>query len=251
MFSFCKKPPINVEFSTFDPYLLKNLAPEPSNKQLPDWFIDTSPIIPTEQQNPHFEPHHGSTIRKCPAINDYFSTGIIVPLWSDLEVYVDPKNQILEWKYANVYKEMAMVSSHSSEQFPHLASKYLHTKILSPWIAHCNSNIQWFMTKPTYLTSAFDDQNVVFCDGNIQFNHNFNMHVNLFFPIKSSSYTVKFEAGTPFLKLIPLTEHKVNMTAEYCTREYYDHASLSSRRISFSPSVLYNRLIKKSKFKEK
>ena len=77
------------------------------------------------------------------------------------------------------------------------------------------------------------------------------MHVNLFFPIKSSSYTVKFEAGTPFLKLIPLSENKINMTTEYCTREYYDYASLSGRRIAFSPSVLYNRLIKNDKHKEK
>lgn len=241
----------NITFSTFDPFLLENLPPVASNKMLPAWFTETSPIIPTEQQNLHFEPHHGSTIRKCPAINDYFSTGVTVPLWSDLEVYIDPTNQILEWKYANVYQDLALVSSHSTAQFPQLSSKYLHTKIISPWIAHCDKNIQWFMTRPTYLTSAFDDQDVVFCDGSVQFKHNFNMHVNLFFPIKSSSYTVKFEAGTPFLKLIPLTEHKVNIKTEYCTREYYNHASLSGRRIAFSPSVLYNKLIKNDKDKEK
>jgi hypothetical protein len=247
---FKKSSTTNIKFSTFDPFLLENLPPAASNKMLPKWFTDTSPVIPTTQLTPHFDPHHGSTIRKCPAINDYFSTGITVPLWSDLEVHVDSKNQILEWKYANVYQDMDMITSHSATQFPQLSSKYLHTKIISPWIAHCNRNVQWFLTRPTYLTSAFDDQDVIFCDGAVQFKNNFNMHVNLFFPIKSSSYNVKFEAGTPFLKLIPLTEHTVNITTEYCTREYYNHASLVGRRIAFSPSVLYNKLIKNIKLKE-
>jgi len=215
----------------------------------PKWFRDIPVASGHEYMSPNLEGLDAPTIRKCPAMNDYFSTGITIPLWTDLEFYYDSTQQSLEWKHANIYEHIGCVSSHSPVQFPTLAGKYMHVKLTSPWIAHCNRNIQWFMTKPTHLTSAFDDQHVLFCDGMIQFKNNFVTNVNLFFPIRDSSYSVKFEVGQPFQRLIPLTENKINMKVEFCTSEYFIHASMHNRRLSFSPSKLYNILNKKSKEK--
>lgn len=238
---------IDITFSTFDPYVLNNLAPLKGARAIPKWFKDTLPFNGEGSISEHFEPIKCPTIRRCPAVNDYFNTGITIPLWTDLEFYIDPAARHMEWRYSNVYEGIQLVQPHDSSQFPALAGKYLHAKIISPWIAHCNKSIKWFQTKPAYLTSEYDNQNVIFCDGVIQYKNNFVTHTNLFFPITSSSYTVKFTAGTPFQKIIPLTEKNVNMKVEYCTKEYYMHASLFGRKISYYLGKLYNTLKSKEK----
>jgi hypothetical protein len=244
-----KTKPIEITFKTFDPYLLSNLSPISHSKKYPEWFKKTPPFNGEGSVSSNFEPLKGPTIRRCPAINDYFTTGITIPGWTDLEFFIDGAKGAIEWRYSNNYPNFQLVQPHDSGQFPHLADKYMHAKIISPWIAECNSDIKWFLTKPSYF-SEFDDQDVIFCDGVIQFYNNFVTNVNLFFPKRSTSYTVKFSAGLPFQKYIPLTEKPINIAAEYCTLEYYELAALKGRKISFSLGKLYN-IFKKNNRKEK
>lgn len=246
---FRKKKPIEIKFRTFDPYLLKNLPPSLSFRKYPEWFKQTPPFSGAGSISDNFEPLKAPTIRRCPALNDYFTTGVIVPGWSDIEFFIDGSNKRIEWRYSNNYDMLELVQPHSSDQFPELSDRYMHAKIISPWLAECNTDIKWYLTKPSYF-SEFDDQDVIFCDGIIQFYNNFVTNVNLFFPIKDHPYSVKFSAGNPFQKYIPLTENPINIALEYCTREYYDHMSLTGRRISYHLGKLYN-ILKSNKFKEK
>ena len=244
-----KNKPIEIKFKTFDPYLLKNLPPNCNLKKYPEWFKNTPPFGGDGSISTNFDPIAAPTIRRCPAINDYFSTGVTIPNWTDLEFFIDGPKKSMEWRYSNNYTTMELVQPHDSSQFPQLANKYLHAKIVSPWIAECNSDIKWFLTKPSYF-SEFDDQDVLFCDGVVQFYNNFVMNVNLFFPIRDQSYTVKFSAGEPFQKYIPLTEKAVNISTEYCTQEYYDLAALKGRKISYHLGKLYN-IFKRNNRKER
>jgi hypothetical protein len=244
-----KKNEIKIVFKTFDPYLLKNLPPNSRQSKYPEWFKKTPPHNGGGNVSPNFEPLHAPTIRRCPAINDYFNTGITVPGWSDIEFFIDGKNNHMEWRYSNNYQNMELVQPHDSGQFPHLADKYIHAKIISPWIAECDSDINWFLTRPSYF-SEFDDQDVLFCDGVVQFYNNFVTNVNLFFPIRDNSYTVKFSAGEPFQKYIPLSERPINISTEYCSRDYYELAGLKGRKISYSLGKLYN-ILKRNNRKEK
>lgn len=242
---------IKLTLKTFDPFILKNLPPvAKKKKKYPKWWKDTPVFMDKEDAiSPNFKYIPAPTIRRCPAIHDYFSTGVTIPNWSDLEFYIDGPKRSMEWRYANDYQTMDLVQPHPSAQFPQLANKYLHAKIISPWIAECNSDIRWFLTKPSYF-SEFDDQEVIFCDGVVQFYNNFVTNVNLFFPIKDYTYTVEFSAGEPFQKYIPLTEKVINISTEYCTREYYELAALKGRKISYSLGKLYN-IFKKNNYKEK
>jgi hypothetical protein len=244
-----KPKEIKITFKTFDPFVLKNLGPLQRKEKQPDWFKKTPPLNQGGSISTNFDPIPAPTIRRCPALNDYFSAGITIPNWTDLEFYIDGPKKSMEWRYSNNYSSMELVQPHDSSQFPQLANKYLHAKIISPWIAECNSDVKWLITKPSYF-SEFDDQDVVFCDGVLQFYNNFVTNVNLFFPIRDSSYTVKFSAGEPFQKYIPLTEKKINIETEYCTLEYYDFAALKGRKISYYLGTLYN-ILKKNNQKEK
>jgi hypothetical protein len=244
-----RKTPIEIKFKTFDPYLLNNLPPNRHTKKYPEWFKNTPSFGGEGTISSNFSPIKAPTIKRCPALNDYFATGIIIPGWSDIEFFVDGQRRSIEWRYSNNYPNLELIQPHDSSQFPQLADKYIHAKIISPWIAECSTDIRWLLTKPSYF-SEFDDQEVIFCDGITQFYNNFVMHVNLFFPIKDDVYNVKFTAGQPFQKYIPLTESPINISTEYCTYEYYELASLKGRKISYSLAKLYN-TFKKINRKEK
>jgi hypothetical protein len=244
-----KKREIKIVFKTFDPFVLKNLAPSQRKNKHPDWFKNTPPFQEGGSVSSNFDSIPAPTIRRCPALNDYFSTGVTVPNWTDLEFFVDGPKRSIEWRYSNDYQSMELVQPHDSSQFPTLSKKYMHAKIISPWIAECNSDINWLLTKPSYF-SEFDDQDVIFCDGVVQFYNNFVTNVNLFFPIRDSSYTVKFTAGEPFQKYIALTEQPINIATEYCTQEYYDLAAMKGRKISYHLGTLYN-IFKRNNRKEK
>jgi len=244
---FRKPKKVNIEFKTFDPYILKNHPPVAANKAYPEWWKKTTAFCDERVTSTGvgvFDALKAPSIKRCPALIENFSTGIVMPLWSDIDFYIDGKADHIEWRYSNNYEGINLVQPHPNDQFPHLAHKYLHAKIISPWVADCDSGITWLSTRPTYLTSEFDDQDVVYCDGMLNYKTNFSTNVNLFFPKRDKPYEVKFHAGTPFQKLIPLTERPINMTTSYCSKEYYKEASLFGRRISFYLGKHYNKLRK-------
>jgi len=244
------KKNIEINFSTFDPFLLENLPPVDGNDSMPSWFKNTASRGGNWDITEGIKglcPLKGPTMKRCPVLNEYFQTGITIPLWTDIDFYVDCKERSIEWRYANTYSDLELISSHSPEQYPELKNDYIQIKFINPWIAQCNTDVSWLVTRPVYSNLEFDKHGIIFCDGVVNFKRNFNTHVNLFFPIKKENYTVKFEAGTPFQKLIPLCDKKINMNSSYCTKEYYYYAGLFGRRISWSPGKFYNSLSKKFK----
>lgn len=245
---FTHKP--NIKFSTFDPFLLENLPPVEGKKSMPEWFSNTKSYggdwdITSGAKG--LCPLKGPTMKRCPVLNEYFQTGVTVPLWTDIDFYVDCKEKSIEWRYSNTYHDLELISSHSPEQYPELAGDYIQIKFINPWIAQCNTDISWLITRPAYSNLEFDKHGIIFCDGVVNFKRNFSTHVNLFFPIKTENYSVSFKAGTPFQKLIPLYNKPINIINTHCTKEYYYYAGLFGRRISWSPGKLYNTLSKKIK----
>jgi hypothetical protein len=240
-----KNHDIEIDFLTFDPFLFKNLPPTSKNENFPMWFKNNQSYFGESVSSEKFSSFRFPTIKKCPAINDYFLTGIDFPLWSDVDFFIDTKNKSIDWRYSNDYKNLTLVNSHPPDQFSGLSEKFLHVKIVCPWIASCNKNISWLMTRPTYSNFTFDEQGVVFCDGITQFKNNFVMNVNLFFPLNRESYSVSFSAGEKFFRLIPLSEKKISINLKECTEEYFKNAALINRKISFSTAKLYRMLGKK------
>lgn len=240
-----KNKKIEIDFLTFDPFLFKNLPPTFKTENFPPWFKNIKPYFKESLISENFPTLNVPTIKKCPAINDYFLTGIDFPLWSDIDFFIDTKNKSIDWRYSNDYKNLTLINCHSSDQYSGLSENFLHVKIICPWIASCNKNISWLMTRPTYSNFIFDKQGIVFCDGITQFKNNFVMNINLFFPLNRESYNVSFSAGEKFFRLIPLTENNVSIKIKECTEEYFNNAALINRKISFSTARLYRLLGKK------
>jgi hypothetical protein len=65
--------------------LLEKFPPVLSNKNLPEWYKNMKVGDKLHNEMNFFEPTEGAfTAKKCPAIQDLVSTGIIIPLWGDL-----------------------------------------------------------------------------------------------------------------------------------------------------------------------
>jgi len=68
----------------FPPYLAKDLKP--------DWWTDLKPGKPKDSWilqhvNPeNYQDYTGFTAKKCPAIQDNLSTGIVIPLWTKIYI---------------------------------------------------------------------------------------------------------------------------------------------------------------------
>jgi hypothetical protein len=234
-----------IEFLTFDPFLYKNLPPTANTENFPKWFKEEKSYFEESSISESFSNLRFPTIKKCPAITEFFTTGIDFPLWSDIDFFIDTNSKSIEWRYSNEYKNLTLVNCHNADQYPFLSGKYLHVKIICPWIASCNKNISWLMTRPTYSNFKFDEHGIIFCDGVVQFKNNFVMNVNLFFPLDKEPYTVSFSAGEKFFRLIPLSEKKISINLKECTEEYFKNAALINRKISFSTAKLYRMLGKK------
>ena len=80
----------NIEFKTSIPGLQEVAPPVPASQMIPDWFKNLSMHIEMPAKKPFpvigkiAEKFNSHTIKKCPAVVDYFTEGYIIPLWSDV-----------------------------------------------------------------------------------------------------------------------------------------------------------------------
>lgn len=234
----------NLEIFTFDSFLKENLPPLFNSKGVPKWYEKLNFFCGETKLSDNLPPKKHATIKGCPAIKDFLQSGIEIPLWSDIDFYIDTKEKSVEWNYANIYENFKTVSSHPFDQYHTLSNKYINIKVVSPWIFKCNRDIDWLLTRPTYRSSVFDDNGIVFCDGIVNFRHNFVTNVNLFFPLNRESYTVSFSAGEIFQKFIPLTENNINIEVKTCTVEEYNSMAMINRSLSFRDGSFYKLLTK-------
>ena len=83
-----KKP--NIEFASIIPALVDVAPPVPAAQMIPEWFQKLS----LDLQQPDHKPFpimtsmikdlNLHTIKKCPAVVDYFTEGYIIPFWMDM-----------------------------------------------------------------------------------------------------------------------------------------------------------------------
>jgi len=144
--------------------LLELYPPVLTNKLLPDWYKKTK--LGTHLEHFKYEQnkslHKPLTIKNCPAIQDFVSEGIVIPLWGDLKFYTNEvEDNIVEQRWdlssraAGPYPlEPEFISYHSKEQFEHLPIKPLANnmimKIQMPYKIFVPEGYNIYFTDPFY-----------------------------------------------------------------------------------------------------
>tara|TARA_Y100000004_G_scaffold191427_1_gene250211 strand:+ start:514 stop:1266 length:753 start_codon:yes stop_codon:yes gene_type:complete len=80
----------NIVFKTQLPALVELVPPVPASQMIPEWFTKLKMDLARPEHKPYpimgdlLKKWSSHTIKKCPAVVDYFSEGYIIPLWSDM-----------------------------------------------------------------------------------------------------------------------------------------------------------------------
>lgn len=208
MVIFFKKKKIVLTAFTDDEHLLKMFPPSYSRLNRPAYYKNMPTSFPTKSNVPMLPPnsaHLGSTIRHCYGINKFNTEGFILPLWSDYVV-------IMKEQLCHVFSTGTFTCNiHSNEQAPGLLDDYHILKFESPWVFKCNSDIQFAFVQNFY--SAHSD---FYCipPGVTDYHNQVTSSIFVLVNKKQSDKEIFFKAGTPLVKLLPLTSENVEIRVE-------------------------------------
>ena len=107
------------------------------NKQFQEEYDD--PMIPSWKKQTNIK---AATVRKCPAIQDYWKTGYVVPMWSDVHLEIqENKDQVMDdYKWETPSDEFKIDLHHNDQFIKHLTKKEKENsgikfiwKFVCPW----------------------------------------------------------------------------------------------------------------------
>ena len=126
IFKIGPKKEDKIEIWSDVPELADVVPVQESSYFMPDWFLKTPRGKRDEEEG-------GRTIKQCPAVPEFMSMGITVPLWCDLKVTI-PESGAAEWHnpweaYNFDFHDEAQLADH----LPQYAKPTLVLKPVCPW----------------------------------------------------------------------------------------------------------------------
>jgi hypothetical protein len=206
---------------------------EETSNFLPQWFKKIPPSI--VEQTPNSISKEFSTIRHCEGFNALYKTGFVIPLWSDLTFETEKDGY--SWNMSAL-PEKATISSHPHSQSGNVFNNYMHAKIESPWILEEKTGIQFNWNYPIWndVSNHFD---VCILPGILNFKYQNCTHINMFLPKRKN--TIKFNAGSPIVHLVPISENKVDIRCHLISNEEYSQKH-RKMRYNFTSLAKYKKI---------
>jgi hypothetical protein len=163
-----------------------------------------------------------STAKRCYALGNLFSTGFILPSWSDFGI------EVLHDGTYNIVDPMRTMqqdtSSHPSWMYwDNLYKGYQHIKLSSPWLIREKSGVNFAWNQVDYQNTE-RYTNVHILSGIVDYKAQHDTHVNMF--VKQGSVT-HFKAGEPLVQIIPITESDVDIKCHLISDQEYGEMTRS------------------------
>ena len=145
-----------------------------------------------------------STSKRCIALSNLFSTGFVIPAWTDfgVEVFHDGTFNI-----QNPMKDLRGDTHPSWMYWDTLYKGYQHIKLYNPWLIREKSGIQFHWSQIDYQNTE-RHTNVHMLPGVVDYQAQHDTHINMF--VKKETVT-HFNAGEPLIQIVPITEHDVEI----------------------------------------
>ena len=183
---------------TYNPHAYNFAKINHGHHYIPEWWKSTPPIV---EKHP--------TIKNCPAFIEYYKKGIVIPMWCELEVQIQPKGDVLfTWKSS---QKDFYIDEHRQDQFEGFAKKDGHNlKIISPWLIKCKENINFTFTQPIWnqRDTMF---NFMLTPGVVSFKYQMDCNLNYFFQQKDTQQVINIKTLTPMVIMHPISERKVKL----------------------------------------
>ena len=167
---------------------------------IPEWWKKTPTITENSTR----------TIKKCPAVIEYYKKGIVLPMWCEVKIQVNPigDKELCRWESSQ--KDFQIVT-HAQEQFDGFTKNNGNNlKILSPWFIKCEEEIYFTYTQPIW--SQRDTMfNLILTPGVLSFKHQMWTSLNYFIEQKDVQQNIHIEPLTPMLIMHPMSERKIKL----------------------------------------
>lgn len=146
------------------------------------------------------------TIKRCVGLNNLFSTGFMLPSWSDLKFEMPHDGMAHVFDPANIGQQ-GLTFHPEFLWWEDLYKGYGHIKITSPWLIKEKSGINFLWHQCDWNnTERIADFHVL--SGIVDYRFQNNSHINVF--MKRGSI-VEINAGDPLVHIVPLTDKKVEL----------------------------------------
>lgn len=214
---------------------IEESLPKPAIKYLPEWWKNT----PHVSQDVFAHNPFGGNVKNCPSFPDYFSQGVVIPMWVDSVISYDQETEEWGWKTANADFSWGY---HPKEQYmDYVDHNYLGSKPRATFKA----NSPWrVITKPGYSVLQLpvfyhfhEDFTVLPGIVDTDMAHQINPPV-LFMSDKKDIFIPR---GTPFVQYIPFKREELILEVRDASeedRQLFDQLRLESS-LQFPGSKFY------------
>jgi hypothetical protein len=219
----------NIVFKTQLPALVDVAPPVPASQMIPEWFTKLKMDLPRAEHKPYpivgelLKKWSSHTIKKCPAVVDYFSEGYIIPLWSD--ILIQRRGQDFHFETNHDQGIGSTIEFHDEAQFSTYPFKRKDlrkaVKFTSPWFFYTPPG--WSMLFMPPLLHPNEDFTLF--PGIVETD---TFHQVNFPGIWHSEGDRILQRGSAFLHVIPFkrTKHK-HIVDEFSDLDYKNNANES------------------------
>lgn len=206
---------------------IQNLFPiVHTRKMIPDWWKNLPSVIRDNSGKDI------TTIKSCPGFSELYKRGISLPMWRDTVIKYD-KNRILDIELTTFEDISQWFVLHPPEQMGSVFNPWLHLKIISPWFLETDEPVPFLMIDMAWNRKTLGDYSIP--PGMLEFKYQHATHINMFLEPTEEYKEIKFQAGTPLIQLIPLTD--VDLELEICDPD--DNKIRSMRPYSWTAHNVY------------
>lgn len=179
-----------------------------------------------------------ATMKGCLGFIDLYASGLILPLWSDLNIKVE--NDSYVYQYA---AKTGVLDHHPPVQYNNTFKGQVHFKIVAPWLLSEKTGVRFLLTGCTWATLEKTPK-ITIVSGVVNFDVNQACNVNAFISLDNQPYQYNLKAGMPLMHIIPLSEKELVTHIHVVDSAEWDKINLKSKPYKFVQWGIHKRRLK-------
>jgi len=238
-----------ITFKTQNPALIELCPPIPAAQAIPEWFQKLSMDLPRPDHKPFpvlgpiVKKWSSHTLKKCPAVVDYFAQGYIIPMWCD--ILVQRHGQDFHFETNGIQDGIGSgIEFHEEAQFktyPFKRNDYRRAvKFTSPWFFHTPPGWSTLFIQPL----MHPQDNYTLFPGIVETD---SFHQVNFPSIWHSEGDRILERDYPFLHVIPFKRSKTKLNIEEFTDLDYKKNSIESYNLRSKMTAGYREITRRNR----
>ena len=144
------------------------------------------------------------TAKRCVAITNQFSTGFVIPMWTDFGIEMFDDGKFVKHDPMN---GLHMDNHPRRLYWDSLYKGYSHIKLYSPWLIREKSGVRFSFNQCDWSnTDRIADFHIL--SGVVDFQAQHGTHINAF---QRKGSIVQYKAGDPMIHIMPITEKELEL----------------------------------------